>query len=191
MATGETDRAAGSAPAERSERKRADAICIARNATCKPPQRGSTFAVVAIQFARARYISRSSGGSAVRSAAYNERAAITPERTGEVFYFKHRDAPEHHDVLLPEGAAEQFADSAVLWNAAEAAEKRKDAQVAREIVLALPAERGDHHARTGSTWRDRSPSSTSSPRASRCSSTCTRRMRARASPSGRTGTRIC
>ena len=32
-------------------------------------------------------------------------------------------------------------DSAVLWNAAEAAERRKDAQVAREIVLALPADR--------------------------------------------------
>ena len=30
----------------------------------------------------------------------------------------------------------------MLWNAAEAAERRKDAQVAREIVLALPAERG-------------------------------------------------
>ena len=44
-------------------------------------------AAVAIQFARARYISRSSGGSAVRSAAYNGREAITAERTGEVFYF--------------------------------------------------------------------------------------------------------
>jgi Ti-type conjugative transfer relaxase TraA len=97
---------------------------------------------VAIQFARARYISRSSGGSAVRSAAYNERTAITAERTGELFYFKHRDAPEHHEVLLPEGVAVKFADSAVLWNAAEAAEKRNDAQVAREIVLALPSDVG-------------------------------------------------
>ena len=94
---------------------------------------------MAIQFARARYISRATGGSAVRSAAYNERAAITADRTGELFYFRHRDAPAHHEVLLPEGAAAKFADSAVLWNAAEAAERRKDAQVAREIVLALPA----------------------------------------------------
>ncbi len=59
---------------------------------------------MAIQFARARYISRSTGGSAVRSAAYNERAAITSDRTGELYYFKHRDAPEHHEVLLPDGA---------------------------------------------------------------------------------------
>jgi Ti-type conjugative transfer relaxase TraA len=96
---------------------------------------------VAIQFARARYISRNSGGSAVRSAAYNAREAIGAERTGEVFYFRNRDAPEHHEMLLPQGAAERFADAGVLWNAAEAAEKRKDAQVAREVVLALPADR--------------------------------------------------
>jgi Ti-type conjugative transfer relaxase TraA len=94
---------------------------------------------VAIQFARARYISRSAGGSAVRSAAYNGREAVTAERTGELYYFRHRDAPEYHEVLLPEGAADRYRNIGVLWNAAEAAEKRKDAQVAREIVLALPA----------------------------------------------------
>ena len=94
---------------------------------------------LAIEFARARYISRGSGGSAVRSAAYNGREAIEAERTGEVFYFRHRDAPAHHSVLLPEGAAARFAHAGTLWNAAEAAERRKDAQVAREIVLALPA----------------------------------------------------
>ena len=94
---------------------------------------------MAIQFARARYISRSSGGSAVRSAAYNARDVIEAERTGELFYFKHRDTPEHHEVLLPEGASERLRDCAVLWNVAEAAERRRDAQVAREIVLALPS----------------------------------------------------
>ena len=96
---------------------------------------------MAIQFARARYVSRSTGGSAVRSAAYNGRDAIAAERTGEVFHFRHRDAPAHHAVLLPEGAPARFAEPGVLWNAAEAAERRKDAQVARELVLALPADR--------------------------------------------------
>ena len=96
---------------------------------------------MAIAFARARYLSRATGGNAVRSAAYNAREAITAERTGELFHFRHRDTPTHHEVLLPEGADARLADAAVLWNAAEAAEKRKDAQVAREIVLALPADR--------------------------------------------------
>lgn len=94
---------------------------------------------MAIAFARARYISRSDGGSAVRSAAYNGREAIRAARTGEVFYFKHREAPEHHEVLLPEGAPPELCSSDALWNAAEAMEKRRDAQLAREIVLALPA----------------------------------------------------
>ena len=84
---------------------------------------------MAIAFARARYLSRASGGNAVRSAAYNAREAITAERTGELFHFRHSDAPgKHHEVLLPEGADPRLANSALLWNAAEAAERRKDAQ---------------------------------------------------------------
>jgi len=94
---------------------------------------------MAIAFARARYIGRASGGSAVRSAAYNAREGITDERTGALYYFAHRDAPEHHEVLLPEGASEALRDAKALWNAAEAAENRRNSQVAREIVLALPA----------------------------------------------------
>jgi len=124
------------------KRKRADAICIARQCELRSGLGPAYHCGVAIQFARARYIARSSGGSAVRSAAYNAREAITADRTGELYYFRHRDAPEHHAVLLPEGASESFRNASELWNAAEAAEKRKDAQVAREIVLALPADAG-------------------------------------------------
>ena len=94
---------------------------------------------MAIAFARARYISRGSGGSAVWSAAYNAREGIRAERTGALYYFAHRDKPEHHEVLLPEGAGATLATAGALWNAAEAAERRKDSQLAREIVLALPA----------------------------------------------------
>lgn len=53
----------------------------------------------------------------------------------------HSPAPVHHEVLLPEGADARLSDCATLWNLAEAAERRKDSQVAREIVLALPADR--------------------------------------------------
>ncbi len=94
---------------------------------------------VAIAFARARYIGRSSGGSATRSAAYNARTLIADTRTGESFTFGHRGAPAYHAVLLPAGADPALAEAAVLWNLAEAAERRRDAQVAREVVLALPA----------------------------------------------------
>jgi Ti-type conjugative transfer relaxase TraA len=97
---------------------------------------------VAIQFARARYISRKAAGNAVRSAAYNGRTRIADERTGRVYDFSHRPAPVHHEVRLPEGAADRFDHEAVLSNGMEGAEKRKDAQVAREFVLALPTDKG-------------------------------------------------
>lgn len=100
---------------------------------------------MAIAFARARYLSRSSGGNAVRSAAYNARESFCADRTGELFHFRHRGAPEHHEVLLPEGADPRLGEAGALWNAAEAAERRKDAQVARELVIALPADRELSH----------------------------------------------
>ncbi|WP_244660498.1 MobA/MobL family protein [Fluviibacter phosphoraccumulans] len=44
------------------------------------------------------------------------------------------------DLVLPDGAPEWAFDRSALWNAAESAEKRKDACVAREFEVALPAE---------------------------------------------------
>ncbi|MCW2247862.1 Ti-type conjugative transfer relaxase TraA [Azospirillum fermentarium] len=93
---------------------------------------------MAIEFARIRYVKRSEGGNACRSAAYNARSDVRCQRTGERFFFAHRDGVLHHEMLLPEGADARFADPEVLWNAAQAAEKRKDAQEARELLLALP-----------------------------------------------------
>ncbi len=93
---------------------------------------------MAIQFARVQYVSRSSGGNACHKAAYNERSAIRCERTGQLFNFKSKEDLSYHEILLPEGASSIFKDSKLLWNAAEKAEKRKDSQVAKESVIALP-----------------------------------------------------
>ncbi len=97
---------------------------------------------MAIEFARLRYVTRSDGGNACRSAAYNARSDLRCERTGELFYFAHRDPVLHHDVLLPEGADARFRDPATLWNEAQAMERRKDSQEAREVLLALPSDAG-------------------------------------------------
>ena len=93
---------------------------------------------MAIAFARCAYVSRSSGGNACRKAAYTSRSPIACERTGETFAFPGHAAPAWHEVLLPAGADEAFLDQAVLWNEAERCERRKDSQVAKEMVLALP-----------------------------------------------------
>ncbi|MBF0562407.1 MAG: AAA family ATPase [Alphaproteobacteria bacterium] len=99
---------------------------------------------MAIAFARAEYKSRSKGGSATRSAAYNRCSVVKDGRTGEVFDFRNKEHPNniHLGVMLPEGAPEEMADPEKLWNAAEQAEKRKDAQVAKELIVALPKEVG-------------------------------------------------
>ncbi len=97
---------------------------------------------MAIEFARVRYVKRSDGGNACRTAAYNAREDVRSERTGERFYFAHRVELLDHQVLLPEGASERFQDIELLWNAAQATEKRKDSQEARELLLALPSDPG-------------------------------------------------
>ena len=44
------------------------------------------------------------------------------------------------EILLPEGAPERMGDRTALWNEVERVEKRKDAQLSREVMIALPAE---------------------------------------------------
>src|SRR3546814_2694793 len=58
---------------------------------------------------------------------------------GLVHDYTRRSGVEDAFIVVPEGA-EWAQDRSALWNAAEAAEKRKDAKVAREYELGLPAE---------------------------------------------------
>jgi Ti-type conjugative transfer relaxase TraA len=97
---------------------------------------------MAIQFARCQYVSRSTGGNACRKAAYNARERVVCDRTGEVFSFSHKTDGAYHAVLLPKGADKKFLNAALLWNEAESMERRKDSQVCKELVLALPDDKG-------------------------------------------------
>jgi len=55
--------------------------------------------------------------------------------------FTHKEGVEHSEIVLPQGVSADWAlDRSKLWNAAEFAEKRKDARVAREFEIALPHE---------------------------------------------------
>ena len=88
----------------------------------------------------AQVISRSKGQSSVASAAYRAGARLIDERTGEVHDYGRKGGVTHSQVYLPEGTPEWMADRAQLWNAVEAVERRKDAQLAREVQLSLPHE---------------------------------------------------
>lgn len=88
-------------------------------------------------------ISRGEGQSSVNSAAYRHRKVFFDNRTGEVcgrktahkkdLAFAQIFAPEHTPPAL-------IVNSETLWNAVEASEKRKDARLAKEFKIALPAE---------------------------------------------------
>lgn len=86
-------------------------------------------------------VSRASGRSAVASMAYRAGEKLTNERDGITHDYTAKQGVEHAEIILPEGVSADWArDRSDLWNAAEFAEKRKDARVAREFEIALPHE---------------------------------------------------
>jgi hypothetical protein len=95
---------------------------------------------MAIYHLSVKAVSRSAGRSATAAAAYRAGCKITDERTGEIHDYTRKGGVESADIVLPDGAPEWATDRAKLWNAAELAEKRKDACVAREFEVALPSE---------------------------------------------------
>lgn len=88
----------------------------------------------------AQMISRSAGRSAVAAAAYRAGAELTCDRTGQVHDYTRKGGVVFSEIMGPDGAPEWATDRARLWNEVEATEKRKDAQLAREVELALPRE---------------------------------------------------
>jgi len=95
---------------------------------------------MAIYHLSVKPVSRSSGRSATASAAYRAAERIEERRTGDIHDYTRKRGVESADIVLPDNAPTWASDRAALWNAAELAEKRKDACVAREYEVALPSE---------------------------------------------------
>ncbi len=87
-----------------------------------------------------KVISRASGRSAVAASAYRAGERLHDERLDRDHDFTNKDGVVHSEILLPKDAPPEFADREKLWNAVEAAEKRKDAQLSREVEFAIPRE---------------------------------------------------
>jgi hypothetical protein len=87
-----------------------------------------------------KVISRASGRSAVAAAAYRGGERLHDERLDRDHDFTNKSGVVHSEIMLPENAPEHLADREKLWNAVEAAEVRKDAQLAREVEFAIPRE---------------------------------------------------
>jgi Ti-type conjugative transfer relaxase TraA len=95
---------------------------------------------MAIYHFSAKVISRSSGSSAVAAAAYRSASRLHDQRLDWAHDFSNKAGVVHSEVMLPDGAPECWRDREALWNDVEAAELRKDAQLAREIEFAIPRE---------------------------------------------------
>lgn len=95
---------------------------------------------------KAKIIQRSKGKSAVAAAAYQAAEKITDQRTGRRCNYLRKKGVLHAEILAPPNSPSWGVDRRDLWNAAETAEKRIDAQVARRFILALPKEL-THHQR--------------------------------------------
>ena len=103
---------------------------------------------MAIAHFRSKFIGK--GVSPVAAAAYRHRTHMRDQGLGQTFSYKFDADLVHSELALPDNAPEWVASlvvgrsaalaSADLWNAVVDAERRFDAQYAREIVIALPLE---------------------------------------------------
>jgi ATP-dependent exoDNAse (exonuclease V) alpha subunit len=98
---------------------------------------------MAIYRLSASVVKRSAGRSATASAAYRAAEHIADERTGLAFDYRRKRGVVHTEIIAPAGTPASLSSRGQLWNAVEQGEKRKDAQLAREIILALPHELTD------------------------------------------------
>jgi hypothetical protein len=85
-------------------------------------------------------IQRAAGRSAVAAAAYRSGARLVDDRLAMEFDFAAKEDIEFAAIMAPADAPAGYQDRQTLWNAAEAAERRKDAVPARELLLSLPHE---------------------------------------------------
>lgn len=106
---------------------------------------------MAIMFVRAQVISRGAGRSIVSAAAYRHRARMMDDQAGTSFSYRGGSRELVHEELeVPDkipvwlktaiDGKTVAAASEALWNAVDAFETRADAQLARELIIALPEE---------------------------------------------------
>jgi len=102
---------------------------------------------VAIYHFSIRIVSRGKGQNAVAVAARRCGMRLYDRRCGlHVRPDRGASGPTFSAIMLPADASAWMSGREELWNAVEAVEKRRDAQLAREVELALPIELEDEQA---------------------------------------------
>ena len=94
------------------------------------------------------------GRSVIAAAAYRAGTKLKDELRDKIFdYARRAKGVIQSDIFAPEGAPGWVHDSAQLWNRVEASELRKNSQLAREFILAVPPElSADAQFQTAVDW---------------------------------------
>lgn len=95
---------------------------------------------MAIYHFSGKTVSRSQGRSAIAASAYRSASILYDERYGKTHNYSHKQDVIFSEILIPEHAPAWMKEREKLWNSVELSEKRKDAQLAREIEFSLPRE---------------------------------------------------
>ena len=109
-------------------------------ALCREPRSRLSMAIYHLS---ASIVKRSAGRSVTAAAAYRAAAKIEDITTGIVYDYTRKKGVDYSEILSPISASlgnEWLTDRQELWNKIEEVERRKDAQLAREITLAIPRE---------------------------------------------------
>lgn len=77
---------------------------------------------------------------AVRSAAYRAGAKLIDANSGNIYNYTRKHEVRFSEIRLPTKAPARFKNRSELWSEVEKSEKRVDAQLFREIEVALPRE---------------------------------------------------
>lgn len=95
---------------------------------------------MAIYHLSAKIVSRKGGGGVIAAAAYRAAARLHDAVNGMTHDYTCKHGVDHAEILAPPWAPEWVYDRQALWAAVECAERRKDAQLARELEIGLPVE---------------------------------------------------
>ena len=95
---------------------------------------------MAIFHCQIKIISRGKGKTATAAAAYRSGTKIVDDELGKTHDYTRKGGVAFSEILLCVNAPSKYSDRQTLWNEVQKIEKQKNAQLCREIEVALPIE---------------------------------------------------
>ena len=95
---------------------------------------------LAIFHCNIQIIGRSSGKTATAAAAYRSGTKIVDDEFGKTHDYTRKGGVAFSEILLCANAPSKYSERQILWNEVQKIEKQKNAQLCREVEVALPIE---------------------------------------------------